>query len=488
MFFFKNKKKPIEEVVERPREVDLENLKEHIRELSAFLPQSSDILNQVIERLDEVGYSSEFDRIFRSFMVRTIQNMPYLSSQNLFDDTISNVKRVESIQRRTVFDEQSGSYKIYPEDMPEVAAGIQEGYQKFVNEFVDSMFFSNTSVMQFLEEYHERMVKTKEGKLDKLIDSPVMEYCGNIPFMETRMSYMIECIHTILKEPTVSDDMKVTFQEHLPVLEKLVQFVQEVKGSHLSGYQKYERIEDCYKQALQIENFLSQSMVKIWEDYLTDFSKFDGTHFHFLAHALTQGLVPVEKMDKMCTTLISEECMPVPYSKCGYIVDFNIDQINTMCVEDAGSWVITKREFIDREMPDTWQCYERAGSRRGIRDYGERVYGMEDGYVWFEEPNVSKLLLPSTILERTKERNMKFYGSTLGEKCTLYNEIFFSKTDIPLKAKAMFALDGEGLKQVVEFMKKEGINMPIVEMDKVHGKVVIHSGLEDIDIEEKRRI
>ena len=84
--------------------------------------------------------------------------------------------------------------------------------------------------------------------------------------------------------------------------------------------------------------------------------------------------------------------------------------------------MITKRSFIDRIFPINWQLTNPEGVG-----------------VWFECPQISKLLLPSEVEKDAIERNIKYNGEILNySKTTCYSEIFLNDK---VKAIGVFYTD-----------------------------------------------
>ena len=146
-----------------------------------------------------------------------------------------------------------------------------------------------------------------------------------------------------------------------------------------------------------------------------------GTPYKFLVSVLTKGYVKSNNLTKLCCTLVTDKCMPIPFGDYGYIVPFDINSLGTICTSDAGSWKINADDFINRNFISEWQLYEKCG----------------DEYVYYETPELSKLILPWN-LEKTmlENNNNNLYGSR-------YSEIFLENSNGNIKTNGMFALNQE---------------------------------------------
>ena len=107
-----------------------------------------------------------------------------------------------------------------------------------------------------------------------------------------------------------------------------------------------------------MENALSKDVEKVWKEALTSVSSYlkDGK-FAFLAHVITAGNFNPENMHKVCLAYITENTITLPYKDYGLIYPIDMDNIHSMCSEDAGSWVIDKNEFIDRRISTKLAVY-----------------------------------------------------------------------------------------------------------------------------------
>lgn len=484
MFLFKRAKKAQKAVVpkEEPKQaIDLELVIRRLQELEDYMPEQREDLEKAISQLREVGYSEEFERILKSYIKRIMLGTEYFNIENDFHQVYSHAQKFAKVQSRAIICED-GMYKVYPEDLPEVKEHVSQYFQECSNLLVDNLFHSDRPIFMIFADMKMAEEEKLKSCLQTIKKAGIKDYCGDTTFLLKRMSYIIECVKEVIAAKEVSESAKTDFQTCLPIMEQFFLEAQECVSSNLSGYQKYVVIETQYKEMLRMENVLSENISEIWKGYLTDLNNFDGTNFHLILHSLTGGLLPPDQMGKMCTTLVCKDCVPVPYGKFGYIVDFDIHQITSMCSEDAGSWVATKDEFIDRGLPDTWQCFEKSGGALRITG-GEYV---DEPYVWFECPSISKLILPSKMEKTTIERNIQYRGSALGESSTCYNEIYFTKTDVPIKVVGMFVLQEEELETVSQFMQENHIDLPLVEVDRLTGTIKVHQ-LEDVMTTSKKR-
>ena len=353
---------------------------------------------------------------------------------------------------RVKYQNDKKSYKVYPNFIDEDEDIMIHNVQLI--DYVLDIFLNNSKRLDDIcnlisnnlkEENDKKIANIKNGNLEP--------YCGNVDFMKERCIYILECVDKVILSSNINEDIKNKF---LAYYEYLVDMVQEIKQKDYEIANKvnnndvynsevlkmYDDIEKNYKRILSIENELSLLLEDTWNQYLTNLTNYkDGDSFKFIVHGITSGYVEAENMYKACCTLVTDQCLPIPYSDYGYIMMFDMNQVGTMCTEDAGSWIITREEFIERYFPDSWQLFELVDNR----------------YVFYEYPKLSKLILPWDMEKEMYVRNEKYSNA--------YTEIFLRRTDNPLKSFAFFTINAEGKRKVDEIIENNKLLIPVISFD-----------------------
>ncbi|MBQ3415200.1 MAG: hypothetical protein IJH39_07640 [Clostridia bacterium] len=276
---------------------------------------------------------------------------------------------------------------------------------------------------------------------DVFMQKNINLYFGSPQFICERSNYILECMNKVL------DEKKENKGETEKLIEQAKSIVEEINRSTTklnndNNKSEYDKLKQNFEKLLLIEGVMSKDVEKMWKDFLTDPKDFEeGKRFAFLVHAFTGKIVNGSDLNKCCCTLVTDKCMPIPYSNVGIVCDFSMNNISNMCCEDAGSWLVSKKEFFEREIPIGWQFAEDAGD--GINK------------VWYEEPKVSKLITPKEMEKEMIENNINVNQNVRnGKKYRAYTEIFMVKgtngENIPVQE--MFYTDKKG-KKVIDALK-----------------------------------
>lgn len=153
---------------------------------------------------------------------------------------------------------------------------------------------------------------------------------------------------------------------------------------------------------------------------------------------------------------ITNRTLTLPYGEYGFIYPMKIKNVDSMSNEDSGSWLISKKDFIEQGLPKKWQYTD------SIDENGRRIY--------YEEPaTVSKLILPQTMEKQTIDTNVKLNGEILNyDNVMSYNEIVITNKDKDIMPNAVFVKDIKQNKEAYLKAKRlsEKLNLPLIEIDK----------------------
>jgi len=368
-----------------------------------------------------------------------------------------------------------GTYKMYPiEDEEFSVSKYYEELHKISCEYFKTDLDETELMKNSLEEYKFRQKVLKNDFMNNNFEP----YYGTPQFMSERAEYIIECLEKIINDNNINEKNKESALRLYPRAKELLTELNN-KANIINNGDKnfykdvYKKIELDYIRIKTIEDIVSKDVQQIWEEFLTEPKNFkQGEHFAFLVHTFTNGEVKSKDITKICCTLATDKCMPIPYGDYGIICNPTMDQISTMCICDAGSWVISKEKFFDDEMPTSWQFAEELG--------------YVDSKIFYEEPRISKLILPTTMENEIIETNLKINGEYLNyTKAPCYSEIFIINNEHDLNVPAMFSLNGKAQEKVGALQKEEGfpnicINLDINDARKMHG-------LAPLDLEDRSR-
>ena len=296
------------------------------------------------------------------------------------------------------------------------------------------------------EEYKKRYKKLEQDFMEK----DFKPYYGSPNFIVKRSEYINHCIQRIIDSKNVSDDLKINSIKLLPEVRNDYNEMLKIYSKSGDNMDKntYEEMERLYLKIRDVEDILSKDVEQVWKEFLTDPRDYkEGDRFAFFAHTLTQGVVEPQKLNKVCCTLITDKSMPIIDGKYGYIFPMDMRTMGTMCLEDSGSWSISKKRFWEQKLAFDWQFAEESGFP------GEKVF--------YEEEKISKLILPEDMENAIIQRNEKYNGEPLNyNQYTAYSECYMIKTsDTDLMPISFFTKYGQNQK-MIEDLQKENPNLP----------------------------
>ncbi len=197
--------------------------------------------------------------------------------------------------------------------------------------------------------------------------------------------------------------------------------------------EQYDFMKESYEKVLNLEKGLNDVSRNIWHAYeLAN----DGV----LIHQLTGEAVESDKMDKICTSFYSNNIKYITNlfsASIGYAYPMDIDYLFTICEGDVGSWLVSKDEFIELGLPETWQ--------------------LDGSNLWYEYPHHSKLFPPEYIEEVMTKRKR-------------YAEIIIDNRFKKIKPAYVFYTPyatQEQIDKAHELAKKQGLEVKCLEINNV---------------------
>ena len=293
----------------------------------------------------------------------------------------------------------------------------------------------------------------------------ISPYYGDREFMEYRISYIIKCISRMLEHPKFEGRIDVVedFQKLQEMYNNYQNFSIDMDSIE-EQRNNYRQLENLYKQALLSENKLSKDVEQVWKERINEKNDTEG-QMAYLAHVITGGEFDPKDMNKVCTTYITDKTLTLPYGDYGFLYPMDMENILQMSVTDAGSWKISKGDFIERGLCTSWQFAEP------IDEKGNRMF--------FEyPPHVSKLLLPDDIEQGTIQETIRLNGEMLNyDKFIPYNEIVIINKNKQMMPIAVFVKtygNEEGsdkVKKARALSEKLGIELKTFDISKLRENI-----------------
>ncbi len=302
------------------------------------------------------------------------------------------------------------SFKFYPVTITEeeIKRIYDREFKKMVLESIKSKIPIELLLSDKIKEYTTKFEECKAYTLA----TPMEPYYGNPTFLVNRIRYILECIQ---KLPTEVPNLDEVSNQILSFMEKYGNqknnFGKEIFSFYTEEYKRdYQELEKLYCGILEIEKRFSKVVEKAWKSVLTDPKHHDDHAFKYIIHTFSGEMIPPDEIGKVCCSLATNRLLTPPFGNTGIICDFDIDAIETICFSDAGSWMVTKDEFVRHLFPDSWQ-----------------VTNPEKRCVWFENSKISRTLLPKDLEIGANAHNIAVNGEVLNySKSKCYSEIFFN--------------------------------------------------------------
>lgn len=366
-------------------------------------------------------------------------------------------------------EKENGRIEVYPwlVQKETLESAADKEYLKISEEF----FTTKKSIEEILEERTTALSSKNKMIKSRFMQCSIEPYYGTPKFICERSQYILQCMEAIIAEQKVKPENKELTKQLIDEARTIVRKIVECETS-LSTRQendKYEEMKMNFEKLLLFEDRISKDVEQIWSEFLTKPEEYEeGKRFAFLVHAYTGEMVGADRLEKCCCTLVTDKCMPIPYGNTGIICDFKAPNIGTMCIEDAGSWSISQEEFFERGICVNWQFAENSGSGKNK--------------VYYENPKISKLILPTTMEKEMLNKNIAVRAKNAkGAEFIGYTEIYMVKgennQEIPIQE--MFYTNENGKAKA---MKKalEGNYHPIL-IDPSLGTVVPFYGNKNKD-------
>ena len=298
---------------------------------------------------------------------------------------LNEIKKLQIIVTR-LSKSPNGKYEVYPWTLSKEK--LEEAVNQEYREISRLYLTTTKNEYEIIKERENALIKEYEKAKSLFMQSDIEPYYGTPKFIQKRSQYILECMEEILAAQDVKPENKKKAAE---TIEKVRELVDRIDGdcNNLNSEQrnqKYDKIRENFQELLKIEDDVSADIVKIWNEFLTNPNDYkEGKRFAFLIHMKTNtDFTRLDNRNKVCCTLATEKCMPLEFSNVGYICELSKDNIGIMCTEDACSWLISKAEFFESQLQVNRQFAESAGLENEDR-------------IYYEEPKISKLILPSKM-------------------------------------------------------------------------------------------
>jgi len=340
--------------------------------------------------------------------------------------------------------------KVYPISIDEKTA--KEIYKNeliaIIQEHIETGEDYENLMNKRIELYHER-VKFYKKALMKL---EIVPYYGTPEFMYERALYIVECAKKLPFKTEDLDDIlneMKKFKDAYPVKEKK-DFEKCYPYYNIAYKSEYDKFEQLYLKVLEFEETLMPEVSKIWQDYLTDPNNHSNGYFKYIIHTFSEKLVPPNKMHKACCTLATPHLLTIPYGTCGLIYDFEEEAIEAVCPEDAKSWEVDNKAFIERDLPLSWQ--------------------LTTSNIFYEEPKVSRILLP-TELEKIAIANNLVHNQELLNYTNYqaYTEILLNYRARPIGV--FYADNCQNIEEVKAYAKRHGLPLIHLSLSELRTQV-----------------
>ena len=335
-------------------------------------------------------------------------------------------------------------FKYYPISIDEETSKIL--YINVMKEIIKTYIETGIFIESLIEKEIEKYSNSIDNYKSVLKNTTMMPYYGTPNYIISRSRYILDCAKKMNVDTTKLENLI----QKLEVFNKV--YPNASKKKYLTSYPyfkdeykiAYRNLEEIYLQILEIEDALMPANEQKWKNYLTNPLNHDDTNFKYLIHVFTGGFVPPSEMQKACTTLVTNSLMAIPYGTFGLIYDFTKEAVDTICTEDAGSWIVTKEEFLDNDLL-----------------MGTQLQHPDKGSVFYETETNSKLVTPEEVEQIGIIKNLKYNNNQpLTYDMCLYTEIFLNN-----KAKVLgvfYTDDCKNKQEVMEYAKK--YNLPVIHL------------------------
>ena len=355
-------------------------------------------------------------------------------SYEIQDELLTKISQLCDLTLKTR--EDNGKIKIYPvKESDETKEFI---YGNIIRQMVDYEIENNISIEETFNVYTSNFSNQLKEYKQKLMESDMEEYHGTIYYMIERSLYIISCIKNIsTPTPTLEEVEKLMFKYREKYLDDRKDYEKEYDYSNVYDdfYNDYDLIESCYKKLIDVENVLLPTVVEKWKEYLTN-PRDDSENYRYVMHCFSAGMVDPKLMEKACCSLYTPTLKNSMYGSSGLIYDIDVDSIDTMCTDDAGSWTITKREFIENGCQSRCQLTNPNGET-----------------IMYECPYNSKIVLPDAFEDECRDK--------ISRGQFTYSEIYLNSN-----AKAIgvfYTSECDNIEEVRAYAERN--NLPLIKLD-----------------------
>lgn len=403
-----------------------------------------DKIKEKIEFTDNRDDNKLLKEIKRELLFYYLEKYPFKTyySNKFYDELLFLIKDYHSFSKKIVL--QEGNLKIYPISFTHKEH--EEKYHQLIEEMIDYQITYSVPIEKTIKSFTLKYKEVLEEYKKKLNETPMLPFYGSPEYIINRAKFIRDCIN---ENPFIS----INIDE---LIEKMDEFSDKYFNNNILDlkniintdyYADYDKLEKYYLEILRIEKELVPMVVNYWKEYLTNPKEHDDNSYKYVMHTFSGNIVSPEAMNKACCTLNTEELVITPYGSWGLIYDLDASAIDTMCCSDAGSWTCTKREFIDRGCPESWQ-----------------LTNPEVLSVWYENEKNSKLIMPERIENECKNNNIRCNGEVLNyDKYLSYSEIFLKKD---AKAIGVFYTDKcQNIEEIEKYAKEH--NLPLVNISLI---------------------
>ena len=299
----------------------------------------------------------------------------------------------------------------------------------------DSLFNKKITLYQERIDFYKQTLKEIE----------LQPYYGTPKFMYEHALYIMECAN---KLPTKQMDFTQMMQEMKAFIEQYPETSTTLMSECYPYFDKtyksnFEKFEKNFLTILNYENSLIPTVASIWKSYLSDPKNHNNSSFKYIIHVFSENLVSPKEMRKACCSLATEQLLTTPYGNCGLIYDFTPEALETISTEDAKSWELTKTEFIENELPLKWQ--------------------FTPSNIFYEDPEISKLILPTDLEKNGIANNLVFNQELLNYQThCAYTEILLNSN---AQAIGVFYTDEcQNVEEIKQYAKK--YNLPLIHLSQ----------------------
>lgn len=381
---------------------------------------------------DEVEIINKIKKIIVSYYLFTYKFKNY-SSNEIQDVLLSNISKLCDLSKKVK--DNNGKIKIYP--VKESDENKEKIYKKVIKEMVDYQIENSISVEEAFNTFANKIGNQLKSFKQMLMQNDMELYYGSIYYMVERSIFIINCIKHISNESLNLGEMENTMLQYKrKYIDSRVACEKDADFYDVNAefYTDYDLIESYYKKLLIMENELSPLVVEQWKKYLT--SPFENdNNYRYIMHCFSSGMVDLNLMNKACCSLYTPTIENLMYGNSGLIYDIDVDSVDTMCTDDAGSWIVNKEVFIERGCPSRWQ-----------------LTNLDGDTVFYEYPLNSKLIVPNVFETEcnNKIKNGKFH----------YSEIFLNKKARPIGV--FYTNECQDIEEVKLYAERN--NLPLVKI------------------------